>query len=113
MRRHVSSHLDADVHVARDRPGLERGPERALDERREQNIRARNGVVLVQDHELVLALDVVSRGPHPAGGPPELEPEQAHEPYAAQLANRRHVATPGLAVGRVEAHEAAHSSAGW
>lgn len=51
-------------------------------------------------------LHVVSGGSDPLGGPPDFEPENAHELDAAEFAEGHHVAADGL-VG-IEAHEAAH-----
>ncbi|PON72243.1 hypothetical protein PanWU01x14_066340, partial [Parasponia andersonii] len=96
--------LDADVHVIVD-PGLERGSEWAFEEREQQNVGAPR-VAPVEDHHLGLVLHVAAVRPDPVGGPPDLEPENAHEPYAPQLPNWHHVAATGV-VG-LEAHEAAH-----
>uniref|UniRef100_A0A2P2J2A9 Uncharacterized protein n=1 Tax=Rhizophora mucronata TaxID=61149 RepID=A0A2P2J2A9_RHIMU len=74
---------------------LERGPERPFKERKKENIGPAR-VRFIKNHHLGLVFKVPAIGAHPEGGPPDLEPENAHEPNVLESPNRDNVPVLGL-----------------
>jgi hypothetical protein len=75
--------------------GLERGPERPLNKRKEEDVGSSRVRLIKHDH-LSLMFKVSAIGANPVSCPPDLKPEYAHKPYAFQFPNRDNMPVCGF-----------------